>query len=111
MSSKGFYREDAKGLGIQQLSLRPREAAEALGISISTLERLTRSGEIPCVKANRVVLYDVVALKAWLDAKQLSQSAKSGTLLILDARKSVFWGLGPKTGREERTPSVTADIA
>jgi len=52
------------------LSLRPREAAKALGISLSTLERLTRSGDIPLVKLSRVVLYTVATLKAWLDAKQ-----------------------------------------
>lgn len=72
VSSKGFFRDDVTGQGIQPLSLRPREAAKALGISLSTLERLTRSGDIPSVKLNRVVLYTVATLKAWLDAKQAS---------------------------------------
>jgi excisionase family DNA binding protein len=72
VSSKGFVRDDVTGQRIQPLSLRPREAAQALGISVSTLERLTRSGDIPSVKLNRVVLYTVATLKAWLAAKQTS---------------------------------------
>ena len=72
MSSKGFFRDDVTGQGMQPMSLRPREAAQALGISLSPLERLTRSGDIPSVKLNRVVLYTVATLKAWLEAKQAS---------------------------------------
>jgi len=72
VSSKGFFRDDVTGQGIQPLSLRPREAAKALGISLSTLERLTRSGDIPSVKVNRVAVYTVATLKAWLEAKQAS---------------------------------------
>jgi len=72
VSSKGFFRDDVTGQGMQPLSLRPREAAQALGISVSTLERLTRSGDIPSVEVNHMVLYTVATLKAWLDAKQAS---------------------------------------
>ena len=70
MASKDFFRDESQPL--QPLSLRPREAAKALGISLSTLERLTRSGDIPSVKLNHMVLYTVATLKAWLDAKQAS---------------------------------------
>jgi excisionase family DNA binding protein len=48
------------------LSLRPREAAAALGVSISTLERITKSGALPCVKLGRAVLYPVSSLKQFL---------------------------------------------
>ena len=47
-------------------ALRPQEAADSLGISLSTLERLTRSGRIPRIKIGRVVLYRVAALEEWL---------------------------------------------
>ena len=40
-------------------ALRPQEAADSLGISLSTLQRLTRSGRIPKIKIGRIVLYRV----------------------------------------------------
>lgn len=49
------------------ISLRPRQAAQALGISLSTLERLTKSGEIPVAKIGRCNVYGVDSLKTWLD--------------------------------------------
>jgi excisionase family DNA binding protein len=51
------------------ISLRPRQAALALGISLSTLERLTKSGEVPVVRQGRIRLYSIEALKEWLRAK------------------------------------------
>jgi excisionase family DNA binding protein len=51
------------------ISLRPRQAALALGISLSTLERLTKAGEVPVVRQGRVRLYSVEALKDWLQTK------------------------------------------
>jgi len=51
------------------ISLRPRQAAIAIGISLSTLERLTKAGEVPAVKVGRVTLYSVDALKDWLHRK------------------------------------------
>lgn len=49
------------------ISLRPRQAALALGISLSTLERLTKAGEIPASKIGRCRVYGVESLKTWLD--------------------------------------------
>jgi excisionase family DNA binding protein len=40
-----------------------------MGISLSTLERLTRAGEIPTAKIGRVRVYTVEALKAWLRSR------------------------------------------
>ena len=53
------------------LSLRPREAAKALGISTRTLWGLTAPrGSIPCVRIGqgkrRAVLYPTAELQAWL---------------------------------------------
>ena len=57
---------------IESLSLRPREAAQALGISTRTLWGLTTPrGPIPCLRVGhgkrQIVLYPVAALQAWLD--------------------------------------------
>ena len=51
---------------IEPLALRPKQAAEVLGISQSTLERLTRAGEIPHFKVQRCTRYSVEVLKNWL---------------------------------------------
>ena len=53
-----------------RLSLRPREAAESLGISERKLWALTKSGEIPAIRVGRgkrkLTLYAVSALEKWL---------------------------------------------
>ena len=52
---------------VPAISLRSRQAAQALGISLSTLERLTKAGEIPVAKIGRCNIYVVDSLKSWLD--------------------------------------------
>ena len=59
------------------LSLRPRQAAAALGISESTLDRLTRSGAIPVVKIGRVRTYRVEALNAYLAGRETVAEVRS----------------------------------
>lgn len=63
MNSHALYEPSA----VPAISLRPRQAAAALGISLSTLERLTKSGEIPVAKIGRCNIYVVDSLKSWLD--------------------------------------------
>lgn len=48
------------------LAMRPRQAAMALSISVRTLFSLTKSGEIPCIKLGRAVLYRPADLDRWL---------------------------------------------
>jgi excisionase family DNA binding protein len=64
MDSKAFYRSEGGG-PVARITLRPQEAADALGISLSTLERLTKAREIPRFKEGNVVLYRVASLEAW----------------------------------------------
>lgn len=52
-----------------KLSLRPREAAKAIGISARTLWTLTQQGEIPHTRLGRSVLYPVEALQRWLQER------------------------------------------
>jgi excisionase family DNA binding protein len=54
----------------QPLALRPRHAAQALGISERLLVELTRKGEIPSLTINRARLYRVEALNEWLKARE-----------------------------------------
>lgn len=65
MNASPFYLTETPAA----ISLRPRQAAQALGISLSTLERLTRAGEIPTAKIGRVRVYAVDALKTWLSSR------------------------------------------
>jgi excisionase family DNA binding protein len=63
-----------------RLSLRPREAARALGISERTLWQLTRDGRVPCVRLGsgkrKTVLYPVAELQSWLTRQ--SEAANGG---------------------------------
>jgi predicted DNA-binding transcriptional regulator AlpA len=61
------------------LSLRPRDAAKALGISERTLWGLTAPrGPIPCLRVGpgkrRTVLYPVAELQAWLSQQAEAQT-------------------------------------
>lgn len=51
---------------ILRLALRPRAAAKTLGISESTLRKLTKACGIPHLKVGHVVLYPVTSLEYWL---------------------------------------------
>lgn len=54
------------------LALRPRQAAEALGISVRHLWQLTHDGVIPCIRvgcgSRKTVLYSADALRQWLSS-------------------------------------------
>ncbi len=60
------------------LALRPREAAQALNVSLRTLHTWTKKGVVPCVRVGagkrRVTLYPVAELQRWL-AEQTAQQA------------------------------------
>lgn len=60
-----LYKTDS-ATAIEPLALRPQQAAAILGISQSTLERLTRAGEIPHFKVRRCTRYSLQTLKNWL---------------------------------------------
>jgi predicted site-specific integrase-resolvase len=49
--------------------LRSRDAAKVLGLSTSMLARLSRAGEIKCIRLDHVTLYPMEVLEAWLRAK------------------------------------------
>jgi excisionase family DNA binding protein len=49
------------------LSLRPREAAKALGVSERTLWDWTQRGDVPHVRRGKAILYPVDALRRWLN--------------------------------------------
>ncbi|MSR59847.1 MAG: DNA-binding protein [Planctomycetaceae bacterium] len=58
------------------LALRPREAAKALGVSERSLWEWTHRGDVPHVRIGRTILYPVDALRDWLNRR--AGSAKGG---------------------------------
>lgn len=69
-NAPGIRRAEAIDLAKTRLSLRPAEAAKALGISPRLLWQLTHDGVIPCVRVGsgkrQTVLYPTATLQAWL---------------------------------------------
>jgi excisionase family DNA binding protein len=57
----------------EKLSLRPREAAKALGISQRTLWSWTHKNEIPYIRMGKAILYPTDLLRRWLDARANGQ--------------------------------------
>jgi excisionase family DNA binding protein len=51
----------------ENLALRPREAAKALGVSERSLWEWTHRGDVPHVRIGRTIMYPVDALRAWLN--------------------------------------------
>ena len=60
------------------LALRPRDAANALGISPRKLWSMTASGEIPCVRLGRCVRYDVKDLQEAINRMKKGGSREQG---------------------------------
>jgi len=54
---------------VPPLGMRVVDAARTLGVSPSTLERLTKAGEIRCIKLNRAKIYPYDELQRWMASK------------------------------------------
>jgi predicted DNA-binding transcriptional regulator AlpA len=66
MDSTTFYCDGDGEDKLRSLAVRPKKAAEMLGISITSLWRLYKAGEIPQYKHGGKVFYRVASLDAWL---------------------------------------------
>jgi len=71
MAQHSFYRTRESDTIAATLALRPREAAAAINVSLSTLDRLTKSGEIAVVKIGRVRLYELTVLESFLKSRRV----------------------------------------
>jgi len=70
MESKAFFEDGDGDEAIRPLAVRPQQAAAMLGISVSSLERLNKAGEIPRFKDGNKVFYRVATLDAWLASRE-----------------------------------------
>ena len=69
----------------ERLALRPKEAAEALGISERTLRQLLP--ELPTVRRGNIVLVPVAGLREWLRKESEAETGRVETAVteILEA--------------------------
>jgi hypothetical protein len=70
MDSKAFFKDGDGDEATRPLAVRPQQAAAMLGISVSSLERLHKAGEIPRLKHVGKVFYRVATLDAWLASRE-----------------------------------------
>jgi len=61
---------------IEPLSYRLAEAAAAIGVSERTLWSWAKTGDVPCVRIGKCLLFPVRELQDWLSAK--TQKGVSG---------------------------------
>ena len=54
---------------MEKLMLRPREAAQAVGIGRTLFYRLVKAGIIPSCRVGKSIRIPVAALRAWADAQ------------------------------------------
>lgn len=58
-----------------RIALRPKEAAEALGVSDRTLRIWMRDEELPFMRIDRGILIPVADLKEWIHERLIRKSA------------------------------------
>jgi excisionase family DNA binding protein len=54
---------------VERLFIKPREAAEAVGIGRTLFYRLVKAGVIPSCRVGKSIRIPVAALKAWAEAQ------------------------------------------
>ena len=69
MDSNIFYRANGLPPIGERLAVRRAEAARLLGISVPTLDRRVKAGEIPAVKLRGAVMFSVDALREVLQGR------------------------------------------
>ena len=60
---------------MEKLLLKPKEAAEAVGVGRTLFYRLVKAGLIPSCRVGKSIRIPVAALRAWADAQVSVQSA------------------------------------
>jgi len=66
MNPDELYTKRGELSPLERLGYRPSDAAKALGISLSHLDRLTKHGRIPVARLGSLRIYPVEALRDWL---------------------------------------------
>jgi excisionase family DNA binding protein len=64
-----------KRIAMEKLLLKPKEAAEAVGIGRTLFYHLVKAGVIPSCRVGKSIRIPVAALKAWAEALVSVESA------------------------------------
>jgi len=72
--SRRAERTDLRVDRVPRVALRPEEAALAIGVSRTTLDKWTAEGRVPHFRRGGVVLYPVDDLKTWVHEEVNAQS-------------------------------------
>ncbi len=68
-STQTFFRGEPLS-GADALCVRRTRAAQMLAISVSTLDRLVKAGELTCLKLPGCVLFRVDTLREWASGRE-----------------------------------------
>lgn len=97
IKSQTFFRRDRPPGAGAPICVRRNKAAEMLDISVSTLDRLVKAGDIPCFKLASGVLFRVQALQDWAHQQELHA-----------ARGSVNSDIVPKPATSSESTAATS---
>lgn len=87
IDSKTFFRSAPAAIDAEAICVRRNKAAQMLSISVSTLDRLVKAGDIPCFKLPGGVLFRVDALRDWAHQMELRAVQRTGCSEIPPAKK------------------------
>jgi len=62
----------------ERSTLKAREAAAYLGVSYLLLREMAKRGEVPHIRAGRLVLFRKEALDRWMDEQERSNFREGG---------------------------------
>jgi hypothetical protein len=71
INSKNFFRSGQSAEDTPAICVRRNKAAQMLSISVSTLDRLVKAGDIPCFKLPGGVFFRVETLRDWAHQMEL----------------------------------------
>jgi excisionase family DNA binding protein len=77
INSNNFFRSHPATADVAAICVRRNKAAQMLSISVSTLDRLVKAGDIPCFKLPGGVLFRVDALRDWAHQMELRAVQRS----------------------------------
>jgi excisionase family DNA binding protein len=66
-------------MGTRRDLLTVTELADALAVSVATIRRMTRDGQIPCIRVRSLVRYDLEAVLLTLGYQSSSSSSSRTT--------------------------------
>ena len=77
ITKQNFFQVEPLGAE-EAVCVRRTKAAQMLAISVSTLDRLVKAGELSCLKLPGCVLFRVETLRTWASRRESRDDAGAG---------------------------------